>query len=81
MKTIPILLLASLAVVFGVARFFVPGEPLSLPGAYKDFAHLFVGGLIGAAIVSGRRDFWLIAGGLIAVELLAFGIGALRGMS
>ena len=52
MKIIVILV----AVAICVGRFFVTGHPLSLEGAYEAFAHLFVGGLNGAAIMA-----WMIS--------------------
>lgn len=68
-------LLVVATVAFGVGRAFVTGgHPLSLPGSYQAFAHLFVGGLIGAWIVCRDRLLLGMAAGLIAVELLAFGL-------
>ncbi len=58
--------------LFSVGRFFIPSHGLSLTGTYEAFAHLFIGGLIGAWI--GTRQTWLVwvIAGLSAVELLAF---------
>lgn len=65
-------LLVFLAVCIAVARFFIPAHPLSPHGSYEAFAHLFVGGLIGAWLVSRRWLYlWLVIV-LSAVELVAF---------
>lgn len=71
---LPLLLLA-VAVVFAVGRFtLVMHQPPSVSGTYTAFAHLFVGGLIGAGIACrGQRPFlWGVASLLSAVELIAF---------
>jgi len=61
-----------LAILFGVLRFFQPTHELSLSGSYQAFAHLYVGGLIGAWLVS-KKPFWFIMTiVMIAVELTAF---------
>jgi hypothetical protein len=60
------------ALVVCLARSFVPGHGLSLAGSYEAFAHLFVGGLLGAWCIS--RKWWLlyVVGVMSLVELLAF---------
>ena len=61
-----------LVVLFGVARFFIPTHELSVHGSYEAFAHLFVGGLIGAWLVSKNKVYGLLALGLSGLELTAF---------
>lgn len=64
------IIIAALAVA--LVRFMVPTHPLTLVGSYEAVAHLMVGSLIGAWLVSRK---WLYLGlvlGLSAVELVAF---------
>lgn len=67
-------LLIVVALLLAVLRFRMPAHPLSLAGSYEAAAHLFVGGLIGAAVASKRwRLFCAVLAGLLsAVELVAF---------
>jgi hypothetical protein len=65
-------LLIFVALVFAVARFFMPTHPLSPHGSYEAFAHLFVGGLIGAWLVSRKPLYGLLAIALTLLELVAF---------
>ncbi len=68
-------LLVIAALLFAVGRFtLVSHTPLSASGTYAAFAHLFVGGLIGAGFASGqqRASFWGVAGALTVVEVVAF---------
>lgn len=60
------------AIIVTLLRMTVPGHDLSYAGSYEAFAHLFVGGLLGAWYVS--RDHWLLAvvGVMSFLELLAF---------
>lgn len=60
------------ALLFGVFRFSMPSHQLSLPGTYEAFAHLFLGGLIGAWLVSKEKFYLLVVLALSAVELVAF---------
>lgn len=39
---------------------------------YQAVAHVFVGGLFGAAIVTGEKNYWLSSLGLTAVEISVF---------
>ncbi len=64
-----------LSFVLAAARFFVPGHPLSLAGTYEAFAHLFVGGLIGAWLATRDYRYLLFLGALTLVELFAFFTG------
>ena len=48
----------AVAVLFAAARPFMPTAAISWPGAYQAFAHLFVGGLLGAWCLA--YGFWLI---------------------
>jgi hypothetical protein len=65
-----ILLVAAL--VFSVLRFFMPTHSLSFPGTYEAFAHLFLGGLIGAWAVSKEKFYMFLVVALSLVELAAF---------
>lgn len=66
------IVLLMIALVFGVLRFSIPSHQLSLPGTYEAFAHLFLGGLIGAWLVSKEKVYLLVVLALTAVELVAF---------
>jgi hypothetical protein len=48
------LLIVAVALVFAVARFFMPSHALSPAGSYEAFAHLFIGGLLGACFLVWR---------------------------
>ena len=65
-------MVALFAITFGLIRFAIPSHPVSASGTYEALAHLFVGGLIGAFMVS--KDWWYlaVAVALSAVELAAF---------
>lgn len=72
MKYFPMMLLA---VSIGAVRFLIPTTGQFSPvGSYQAVAHLFVGFLIGGAVFAvGSRWFYaILAGGLSAVELVAF---------
>lgn len=59
------------AIALAVGRLFVspsPGKP-SRVDVYKDFAHLFVGGLFVAAILQGHAWQWWMFGLLSAWEV------------
>lgn len=59
---------------FGIARFIVPVEgKIVKKDFFKDFAHLWVGGLFGAAI-NAQTDpvLWSLAVGLTVLEVVAF---------
>ncbi len=68
----PTFWLVLVCVVFSVLRFFMPTHSLSLPGTYQAFAHLFIGGLIGAWLVSKEKSYLFMLLALSAVELVAF---------
>ncbi len=65
-------MLIVIAVIFGVARFFMPSHALSAAGSYEAFAHLFLGGLIGAWVVSKERFYLFLILALSLVETVAF---------
>lgn len=77
------LFLIDVCVIVAILRFVIPmpGLDLSAASVYKDAAHLFVGGLFGAAVASslGRlkagRALWLMAVALTIVEVVAFFAG------
>jgi hypothetical protein len=66
------LVLAFIALIFLIARFFMPTHPLSPHGTYEAFAHLFVGGLFGAWMVSKLKIYLILALIMSAGELAAF---------
>ena len=45
-----------IAVLICIARAFIPSTHVSVSGSYQAFAHLFVGGLIGGAIVTRNPE-------------------------
>jgi hypothetical protein len=53
------ILIAVLLAVFRPMMLFVDFNP-HLVDIYKDFAHLFVGGLIGVWFVQGGKILWLV---------------------
>ncbi len=58
-----------IAVVLGVIRPFLSPHPVSLQGSYEALAHLFVGGVIGAWLVTRARWLIVIGIGLTVVEV------------
>lgn len=62
-------LIVSVALVVGIVRPFLTSHPLSAAGSYEAFAHLFVGGLIGAWLVTRNRLYLGLVIGLSIVEL------------
>lgn len=66
------LCLVLLSVVFGMLRFLMPNHALSLPGTYEAFAHLFLGGLLGAWLESRKYIYLVLVAILTGVELVAF---------
>ena len=62
-------LIALAALAVGIIRPFLTGHPLSAEGSYEAFAHLFVGGLIGAWLVTRERLYLGLVIGLSIVEL------------
>lgn len=70
-------LLALVGIAFTVGRFtLVSHHRPSVGGSFEAFAHLAVGGAIGAACATpdraARRAFGLTAAALTAVEIVAF---------
>jgi hypothetical protein len=70
----------AVALAFALGRFALtfPHHPFSVAGTYEALAHLFVGGLFGAALAA--RKWWplWVALGLTGVEALAFVTGRAR---
>lgn len=67
-------LIVLLAMILGIGRLFITPR-LNLPtaeGTYEAFAHLFVGGLIGACAAKPSRFYAALIVGLSLIELLAF---------
>jgi hypothetical protein len=67
----------AVAAVLGIIRPFLPPHPVSAQGSYEALAHLFVGGVIGAWIVTKARWLLAIAIGLTAVEVVSAVIGVM----
>jgi hypothetical protein len=59
----------AIAIVLGVIRPFLSPHPVSLQGSYEAIAHLFVGGVIGAWLVTRARWLLVIGIGLTVVEV------------
>ena len=59
----------AIAVVLGVIRPFLSPHPASLQGSYEALAHLFVGGVVGAWLVTRARWLLVIGIGLTVVEV------------
>jgi hypothetical protein len=55
-----------------VGRFLIPGHALSLPGTYEAFAHLWVGGLLGAWCCSRNWRLLAAVGLLSVLEVVLF---------
>ena len=68
-KTTFCLLVATAA--FAALRLLLPSHGLSPQDTFKDLAHVYVGGLFGAAIGTRRKSLWAMALGLTAVEVVA----------
>jgi hypothetical protein len=64
--------LTLLTVIFGVARFFVPVRGIDTRDFYKDFAHIFVGILCGAWLVTYDVRVLGLFLAITAVEVVAF---------
>ena len=59
----------AIAVVLGVIRPFLSPHPVSIQGSYEGLAHLFVGGVVGAWLVTRARWLLVIGIGLTFVEV------------
>jgi hypothetical protein len=64
-------LIALIALAVGIVRPFLTSHPLSAQGSYEAFAHLFVGGLIGAWLVTRARLYLGLVIVLSIVELVS----------
>jgi hypothetical protein len=62
-------LIVLVALAVGIVRPFLTSHPLSMEGSYEAFTHLFVGGLIGAWLVTRERLYLGLVTGLSIVEL------------
>ena len=60
------------SICFGFARIFVtPGE-ITPAGSFQAFAHIFVGGIFGAAIALRSYYYFILGIGLSILELTCF---------
>ena len=60
-----------LSLTVAVLRVVLPSHGFNQDDMFKDAAHLWVGGLIGAALSSKRWRYWTMAIGLSVVEVAA----------
>jgi hypothetical protein len=65
----------AVVIVLGIARPLLAPHTVSLQGSYEARAHLFVGGVIGAWVITCARWLLAIAIGLTAVEVGSTVIG------
>lgn len=68
-------LVVLLAIAVAIGRFFL-ATGIDTGDIYKDAAHLFVGGLAGAWLVSRSRFYWRLFWFLCIVELLAVAVSS-----
>jgi hypothetical protein len=61
----------AIAIVLAVARPFLAPHAVSLQGSYEALAHLFVGGVFGAWLVTKSRWLLVIGIGLTVVEIVS----------
>lgn len=61
----------AIAIVLAAIRPFLAPHSVSLQGSYEAFAHLFVGGVFGAWLVTKSRWPLVIAIGLTLVEVVS----------
>lgn len=65
--------LIAITVIIGTLRFILPvSGGINKSDIYKDVAHLFVGGLFGAAFATSLPIYWQLGLGLMALEVVAF---------
>jgi hypothetical protein len=68
-------LLIFVALAISVYRFMIPASHVSIEGSYQAIAHLFVGGLIGAALATSdkraRFQYYMLAIAMSIVEIVA----------
>jgi hypothetical protein len=67
-----VLAVLGVTLLLAALRFALPSRGLRREDVFKDAAHLWVGGLFGAAIASGAGWLWGAAITLTAVEVVAF---------
>jgi hypothetical protein len=67
----------AIAVLLAVIRPFLAPHPVSLQGSYEALAHLFVGGLIGAWLVTKARWLLVVGIGLTIVEVVSAVAGSM----
>ncbi len=69
------LVLLLIAIAFSVVRFVIALNFMDEPRGYRDMAHIYVGGLFGAAFVANKEDaqwYYGLAWFMTAVEIAAF---------
>ena len=65
------------AIVLGIIRPFLSPHPVSFQGSYEAIAHMFVGGVIGAWMVTRARWLLVTAIGLTVVKVGSAVVGVL----
>lgn len=66
----------AIAIVLAAIRPFLAPHPVSLQGSYEALAHLFVGGVFGAWLVTKSRWLLAIGIGMTIVEIASAVAGA-----
>ncbi len=71
--------LALLSLMFVIARFVVPVEGrIDHADIFKDLAHVFVGGLFGAAIITTKRNYEMIPQTLGTFRIIPAALAEIR---
>lgn len=60
------------AALLAYFRFHMSSHPVSIDGSYEAIAHLFVGGLLGAWLVSRKYFYLVLVVALSGFELFSF---------
>jgi hypothetical protein len=64
--------LALTSAAFALVRFTIPSHAPSPAGSYEAFAHIYVGGLLGAWLATRERAYLAFVLALTAIETVAF---------
>lgn len=72
------ILIILVMVLLCLIRPFIPLQKASLVGTYEAFAHIFVGGIIGAYLAGGGLWLLYLAIGGSIVEVVCVSIGVIK---